>query len=175
MAIPLYPVSTVPVKLQKPAVILIPYSDSSKRGPLSLFYQAKDYKSFITWKKTNDTTTLKQYGGKKFYKINVNQLGWLMVGEYVSSCNCSITFPLFQQQKMSIIYPDLGAVVFFDNSRANLFKIPCGIRDHGFRTFTKAYDQSGHMFFLNRTFSAPEMAKKNIGIYKIRKRDYIKL
>ena len=175
LAIPLYPVSAVPVKLQKPAVILIPYSDSSKRGPLSLFYQVKDYKSYITWKKTNDTTTLKQYGGKKFYKINVNQLGWLMVGEYVSSCNCSIAIPRFQEQKMSITYPDWGSVVFFENIRDNLIDLPCAEGTRGMMTSVRAYDKSGQMFSLNRTFSAPESKKGDIGIYKIRKKDYVKL
>ena len=175
LAIPKNPSSPVPGKLQKPAIIMIPYTDSLKSGPLTVFYQARNNKSFITWKKTNDTAMHKQYGGNNFYMINVTQLGWVMIGGLLTSCNCRIITPRFQEQKMRIGYPDLGSVVFLDNSRENMFNIPCGEGDRGFKTIIQASDQSGQIFSLERTFWAPETAKDNIGVYKIRKRDYVKL
>ena len=175
LAIPKNPSSPVPGKLQKPAMIMIPYTDSLKSGPLTVFYQARNNKSFITWKKTNDTAMHKQYGGNNFYMINVTQLGWVMIGGLLTSCNCRIITPRFQEQKMRIGYPDLGSVVFLDNSRENMFNIPCGEGDRGFKTIIQASDQSGQIFSLERTFWAPETAKDNIGVYKIRKRDYVKL
>jgi hypothetical protein len=175
LAMPIYPVPPVPFKLQKPAVILFPCPDSSRRGPLTLFYQAKDQKSFITWKKTRDTTSIKQYGGKKFYKVHVNQLGWAMVGEYVSSCNCSLTIPRFQEQKLSITYPDCGSVFFFENIGDKIINLPCAAGRRGIVISGMAFDQSGQMYSLDLTFSAPEPKKEDILIYKIRKKDYVKL
>lgn len=175
LALPNDPGSAAPVKMQKPAVILIPCLDSSASVPLTLFYQAKDSKSYITWKKSYDTTTLKQYGGKKFYRIHVNQLGWVMVGKYVTSCNCSLAIPRFQEQKMSIVYPDLGSVVYFENIRDPQIGLPCPEGPRGMITSASAIDKSGQIFLLNSVFSTPETAKNNIGIYRIRKRDYVKL
>ena len=174
LAIPKNPSSPVPGKLQKPAIIMIPYADSLKSGPLTVFYQARNNKSFVNWKKTNDTAMHKQYGGNKFYMIDVNQLGWVMVGALLTSCNCKITTPQFQEQRLIIVYPDWGSVVFFDNNnQENMNNIPCAEGERGFEIFIKARDRTGQMFSLEKTFLTPGINKESIEIYKIRKGDFM--
>jgi hypothetical protein len=174
LAIPKNSSSPVPVKLQKPATILIPVADSLTSEGLTLFYQAKDNKSFITWKKTRDSTFLKHYDGNSFYMAKVFQLGWVMVGTLLASCNCRIIAPKFQEQRSIVIYPDWGSVVFFDNNdREDMFNIPCAEGARGFEISIKASDHTGQMFSLEKTFLTPSMIKESIGIYQIRKSDYV--
>jgi len=176
LAIPKNPSAPALVKIQKPIIVMIPVEDSLKSKTLSLYYQAKNNKPFTTWKETNNAPVFRKYGDNMFYKIQVNQLGWFMVGAILTSCNCCrIKFPQFQVQKMNIIYPDKGSVVFFENIRDNVINLPCAEGDRGLITSIIAYDNSGQMFSLDRTFSTPETKKGDIGIYKIRKKDYIKL
>ena len=176
LAIPKNSSSPIPVKLQKPVIILIPVADSLIGEKLILFYQAIDSKSFITWKRTMDSTIYQHYDGNSFYMIKVCQLGWVMVGTLLTSCNCIITTPRFQEQKLNIVYPDMGTVVFFDNNnREYLFNIPCAQGEQGFKIFIQACDHTGQMFSLERTFSMSTIKKETSSIYKIRKRDYVKL
>ncbi|MCX6279005.1 MAG: hypothetical protein NT004_13065 [Bacteroidetes bacterium] len=175
MAIPRNSSSLVPVKLQKPVIILIPVADTLTSEGLTLFYQAKDNKSFITWKKTRDSITLKQYDGNTFYMIKVCQLGWVVVGTLLNSCNCRIITPKFQEQGLIIVYPDWGSVVFFDNNnRENMINIPCAEGERGFKISIQASDHTGQMFSLEKTFLTPGINKESIGIYKIRKSDYVR-
>ncbi len=176
MAIPKNPSAPALIKIKKPIIVMIPVEDSLTSKTLSLLYQAKNNKPFTTWKETNSAPVFRKYGDNMFYKIQVNQLGWFMVGEILTSCNCCrITFPQFQIQKMNLVYPDKGSVIFFENIRENVINLPCAEGDRGLITSIIAYDKSGQMFSLDRTFSTPETKKGDIGIYKIRKKDYVKL
>jgi hypothetical protein len=175
LAIPKNTSSSIPVKFQKPAIIMIPVEDSLTSKRLTIFYQAKDSKSFITWKITRDSTLLKHYAGNNFFMINVTQLGWVMVGVVMTTCNCRITTPQFQEQQLKVVYPDLGSVVFFEHSREKFFNIPCASGGRGLQISTKAFDQSGRMFSLEKTFLSSVIKKDKFGIYKIRKSDYVRL
>ena len=75
----------------------------------------------------------------------------------------------------NIISIAIFSVIFFENMRENVINLPCAEGDRGLITSILAFDKSGQMFSLDRTFSTPETKKGDIGIYKIRKKDYIKL
>ena len=172
LALPQNPTVPVPAKFQKPAVVLIPVIDSSGFRRLYLFYQAKDQKSYLTWKKTMDSTSRKKYEGGDYYMVKVNQTGWALIGTLNTSCNCSITVPRLQEQKLVVSYPDLGTVIFLDKRGENLFTIPCVAGEGKIKISVKAFDRSGKMFSLEKILAARPGKSGNSVNYKIRKRDF---
>ena len=100
----------MPVQIQKPVIILIPATDSAITCKLAIFYQAKDGKPFISWKKSRDSTTVRKLSGMTSHMITTTHLGWAMVGVLMTSCqSCMLSTPQFQQQNSTgkiLLLPD---------------------------------------------------------------------
>jgi hypothetical protein len=164
----------IPIRIQKPVILLFPmHADSASYPKISIFDKATDSKSFTTWEKTNEHVMIEHYGGKEYYMVSLTRLGWVLLGEFVSACNCCIIqTPHFQHEKMNIIYLDRISVISFDD-RFNIFQIPC--TENGIRIKIFASDSKGRIFLFDRTINKFAKTGMTQNVIKIRKRDFEKL
>ena len=182
-AVSLNPEIPVPASLLVGATILIPV-DSTTETPdprnIIAFRPGKGSKSFITWSKSGDSLRVETYGGRRYFMLQTDAMGYLAIGKLNQSrTTFYMQIPRFRKIKITVKSDSDNALAIFNDPDQKVIRLkPGDLQSDGLKDFSltaEAVDNSGNLYALNQTSFNRFAIKKKKDCFQIRKKDFQKL
>jgi len=182
-AIPLNPEIPVPASLQVRATILIPVdsamNNTEPRNMLA-FRPGKGSKSFITWSKSGDSLRVEMYGGRRYFMLQTDAMGYLAIGKLNQARTpFFVQIPRFRKIKITVKSDSDNVLAIFNDPDQRIIRlIPSDFGSDVLKDFSltaEAVDNSGNLYVLNQTTFDRFINKKKKNSFEMRKKDFQKL
>lgn len=181
--IPRNPQISSPEYLFSPFTILIPVDTLKgfdKKLKMQVFVPGKKNRSFITWNKTEDYPPIEIYGGKSYYCLQTNTLGYLAVGIYEKSKKpVVLKVPKFRKIEVAVASEYAGTMEIHQKTNPETIRLSAGrpilSGANDLVISAEGMTKSGRLFVLKKA-ALDDFAQKNKSDYFVlRKRDFVKL
>jgi len=180
---PVNPEIPLPATLKVKATLLIPV-DSAMENPtgenMVVMLPGKGSKPFITWNKTVDKPRMEMYGGRKYFVVQTDVMGYIAIGRLNSLRTAFfVKIPRFSELKITLKSDSDNSIALFNNpDQSKIRLMPGEIHPAILKEFfisAEAIDRSGNLYVLKKTVLDKFVSKKNKNCITIRKKDFVKL